>query len=183
RVEERQEHLAPVLDGSDGPVDLQHVGAVIDLQPLVTVAAFDQVARHSLAAPFLMVDAEGEAPFGPGLGAALARRCHPSASAWVWARRGAARAGIPPSSVRRRAPCCWASPCRACRLPSAGSTRPRRAKTATPAAAPPPWPAGTAAPPGPVRTAAPPGRRRTGPGASCRPGTSVASRSPRRSRG
>lgn len=55
---QRQEDLAPIIDGAVHPVDLQAVIGVIDFDPFVAATAFEEVARHFLADTFLVIDAD-----------------------------------------------------------------------------------------------------------------------------
>ena len=56
--EEREEDLPPVFDAPVDSTDLESVFTVMNLEFLVTIAAFEQVSRRVLSASSLVINAD-----------------------------------------------------------------------------------------------------------------------------
>jgi hypothetical protein len=52
---QREQNLTPIFDSTVDAINLQAIVPIVDLYLLVTTAAFEQIARHSLANAFLVV--------------------------------------------------------------------------------------------------------------------------------
>jgi hypothetical protein len=52
---QREQNLAPIFDSTVDAINLQAIVPVVNFYLLVTTAAFEQIARHSLAYAFLVV--------------------------------------------------------------------------------------------------------------------------------